>query len=175
MRTRYLGVIGGLLAFVSLALPWWVMNTSSSILGTPVSVQTDLYLYQVELTSLGSTMTTSTNAWYCTAALILVVIGGMLGLAGSVITPPVRGQRAVLGLGGLIVLLSVIIFAAGLQNHISNDSLETGASLFSSSSYLYFGFWVALVAAIMMFVALTHWIDESMPPLPPSSPSIPST
>jgi hypothetical protein len=84
----------------------------------------------------------------------------------------VNRRKIALALAAILALFSIIIFAAGLQNDISNGAMglyPTGASLFSSGSYTYlgtvsvsysgylsFGFWLALVAAIIMFAALTR-------------------
>jgi hypothetical protein len=170
LKLNYSGFIGGILAFISLVLPWWAMSISSSGQGMNLSDQVTLYLYQTRVTITGISLSASTNLpWYCSVALAFVVLSGLLGLAGSVIA---NGRRIVLSLGGILALFSIIIFAAGLQSQISNGSLATGyptgAGLFSSgsygyfgmsmdySSYLSFGFWLALVAAIMMFAALTR-------------------
>jgi len=167
LRLNYLGFIGGILAFISLVLPWWAMSISGSAMEINVSDEVTLYLYQTRVTIIGLSVSASTNLpWYCSIALAFVVLGGLLGLAGSVIA---NGRRIVLSLGAILASFSVIIFAVGLQNQISNGSLvsglPTGVGLFSSgaygygmdySSYLSFGFWLALVAAIIMFVALTR-------------------
>ena len=165
LRLNYLGFIGGILALISLALPWWSLNYSGSPMGSIVSVEGNLYLYQTTVTTIGVSLSASTNhPWYCSIALAFVVLGGLLGLAGSVIA---NGRRTVLSLGGILALFSIIIFAVGLQNQISNGSgFPAGVGLFSSgsyghlgmdySSYLSFGFWLALVAAITMFATLTR-------------------
>ena len=174
-------MIGGILAFFSLVLPWRAMSISSSAMGMAFSDEASLYLYQAKVTIMGISGTASMNPWYCSTALVFVVIGGLLGLAGSVIA---NGRRIVLALGGILVLFSIIVFAAGLQNQISNGSLATGyptgASLFSSgsysylgvsinySSYLSFGFWLALVATMILFAALTRKPAEAIPPPQPS-------
>ena len=169
LRLNYLGFIGGILAFISLMSPWWSLTLSGSPMGLIVSEEVNLYLYQTRVTTIGVSLSASTNhPWYCLIALAFVVLGGLLGLVGSVIA---NWRRIMLSLGGIVALFSIIIFAAGLQNQISNGSgFPTGVGLFSSGSYghlgmhylsyLSFGFWLALVAAIMMFAALTR---EPMP------------
>jgi hypothetical protein len=189
LRPNYLGIVGGILAFISLVLPWWVLSEKSSSVGTTLSGKTSVYLYQARWTNLvtGALKAVSMNLWFGWTALALVVIGGLLSLAGSVIT---TRRRMLLALGGTLVLLSIIVFAAGLQNQISSGSLGTGygyppgLGLFSKgsyinyplfwsisySSYLSFGFWLALVAAILMFAALTRKPSEAIPPPPPPPP-----
>jgi hypothetical protein len=183
LKPNYLGIIGGILAFIALVLPWWVMSISSSVMGTAFSGELSVNLYQATATVMGISTTVSLNLWFGWTALVFVVIGGLLGLAGSLIT---SGRRMVLALGGILVLLSIIVFAAGLQNQISSGSLATGyptgAGLFSGGSYTYlgtsinystylsFGFWLPLVAAIIMFAALTRKPAEAIPSSQPSPP-----
>lgn len=143
LKLNYIGIVGGILAFVSLALPWW---TSSTILGN-----IDLYLFQITTPSGVPFTLLAKELLYCWAALALGVLGGLLGIVGSVTA---YGKKLLVG-GGALVLLSIIIFAAGLQMHLS--SLGAPFGLFSSglgySTYLSFGFWLALVAAIIVFAA----------------------
>jgi len=180
LKLNYVGIVGAIVAFVSLALPWWVMNFSGSFLGTSVSGQATVNLYQASASAMGTSVPISLNLWYGWTALAFVVIGALLSLAGSIIT---RRRKAFLAAGGVLVLLSIIVFAVGLQNQISSGSLSTGfpnVSLFSSgsfsyssvtvnySTYLTFGFWLALVAAIIMFVAIVIKSPYEMPPPEPS-------
>ena len=154
------------MAFVSLVLPWWAYSFSSSAMGNSYYDGATLYLYQAKVTIIGIPMTAS-NPWYSSTALAIVVLSGSLGLIGSVVA---TSRRTIFALSGTLALFSVIVFAAGLQNDISNGAvggLPRGASLFSSgsyglfgssfnySAYLSFGFWLALVAAMVMFAAIT--------------------
>jgi hypothetical protein len=193
LRPNYLGIIGAILAFVSLVLPWWAMSVSGSASGISYSGQLYLYPYQSTASELGHSVTVSANLWFGWTALVLVVIGGSLSLAGSVMYGLLfprdliaRGRRAVLAVGGVLVLLSIIVFALGLQNQLSGSlatGYPTGVGLFSSSSYsfmgisvgywtyLTFGFWLALAAAIIIFVAVTRKPADEKPPPKPSTPS----
>lgn len=149
------------MAFVSLALPWWVMAMSGSLLSVSISWNVSIYPYQVTTSYSGMMTAVSINLWYGTAALVLVLIGGLLGLVGSL----VQRTRMILVIGGLLALLSIIIFAVGLGAELSNKPVVTGypiVGLFSSgdfggyfsyTTYLSFGFWLALVAAVLMLVA----------------------
>ena len=161
MKPNYIGIVGGILAFISLALPWW---TASTIVGN-----VDLYLYQMT-TPVGGFTLPAEELWYCWTALALGVIGGLLGIVGSVTA---YGKKLLVG-GGALALLSIIIFAAGLQMHLSG--LEAPFGLFSSgegySTYLSYGFWLALVAAIIMFVATRKKPAPIVPTPPP--PSVPT-
>jgi hypothetical protein len=92
-----------------------------------------------------------------------------------------------LSYGGILALVSIIIFAVGLQVDFlgipSTEGSPTfalfGGSTVSESgydisyfAYLSFGFWIALVAAIVMFVASKKKpaaVVAAPPPPPPPS------
>jgi hypothetical protein len=165
MRTKLniVGIIGGIIAFVSLFFPWWTMTLSETVSLTSVSETISIYPYRiatiVQLTS-GSFATTQVDIWYGWVALVLVVIGGLLGLAGSI----KQKTKGPVMAGGILTLLAVIIFVVGLQNDLSNSAVLSrwpAISLFGSgtfgilnySAYLDFGLWLALAAAIIMLAA----------------------
>jgi hypothetical protein len=165
LKVNFIGIVAGILAFVSLALPWWTMGITVQTVSFSISV----YLYQIT-SSLGGAAVA--GGWYTYTALAFVVIGGLLAIVGSVTA---LGKKMLLG-GGVLALLSIIVFAVGLQMDISSSTLGTaGVGLFSSgtylgysySSYLSFGFWLALVAAIIAFVAFAKHPTAAAPP-PPS-------
>ena len=165
MKPNYIGIVGGILAFISLVLPWWTVL--ASVLGITVSV--DLYLYQVS--GLGTTIGVSIEqSWYMWAALVLVIVAGLLGIVGSI----KYGKQLLVG-GGALVLLSIIIFAAGLQIQLSGEGAPFGLFSFGEgySTYLSFGFWLALVAAVVMFVASRRKSVEAVVPPPPPPPPPP--
>jgi tellurite resistance protein TehA-like permease len=91
---------------------------------------------------------------------------------------------------GILALLSIIIFAIGLQGELSTAVPVAGlpeVGLFSSgsysllgvsmdySTYLTFGFWLALIAAIIAFVASTMHPVAPLPTPPPPPVTVPST
>jgi hypothetical protein len=161
MKLNYVGIVGAIIAFVSIALPWWTYSESG--------VSFDLKLYdQGSLTTL--------NIWYGWVALLLVVIGGLLGLAGSVMS---NGKKIVLG-GGILTLIAIILFPVGLQADLMRLNLPFGVffsgTVYSASvsTYLTYGFWLALVAAIIMLVAMLY--QKPTPQAPPASlPPTPSS
>jgi len=130
------------------------------------------------------------SLWYGWVVLALIVIGGLLGIIGSAKS----GNNKLLSVGGGLALFSVIIFAVGLQLDFLNlpSGLGSGTVIYGSGSqalvlfgigslgggfenyfaYLSFGFWIALVAAIVMFIASRRKPVVAMapPPLPPSGP-----
>jgi hypothetical protein len=181
LKPNILGLIGGVIAFISLVLPWWSMALSASALGMSYSASVSIYPYQATASTMGFSSTVSVNLWYGWAALALIIVGGILGIAGSLLT---KGRIVIL-VGGLLALLSIVIFALGLQSELSQP-LASGfpqASLFSSGSYnglasyvtyLSFGFWIALVSAIIILVASARKTVQVPPSMPiPTSPSPP--
>ena len=147
MKLRYLGIVGAIIAFISYALQWWTISVGTT--------QVSMYINQISA-SFPSTM----SFWYAWTALVLVIVGGALGIFGSLM----ENTRLVLLVGGILTLLAVVIFAVGLQNQLSTTTpIEGGplVGLFSSgtyegvdyATYLSYGFWLALVGAIAMFVA----------------------
>jgi hypothetical protein len=189
LRPNIIGIVGGILAFISLLLPWWTFTISASAMGISYSFDMAAYLYQVTCnTNIPGfpSGTTSPDVWWCSVALALIVIGGLLGIIGSIVTP--FGSKLLIG-GGVLTLLSVVIFAAGLQGDLAKvagiTSMIPGMSigLFSSgslnfmgvtlsySTYLSFGFWIAIVAAILMFVAFKKAAGAA--PITPTAPVAP--
>lgn len=180
MKPNYIGIVGGILAFISLALPWWTMSMSSSIMTMSYSVDVSVYPYQAKASAMGMSITFTMELWFGWVALVLVVLGGLLGILGSLLS---NQRKRLLISGGVLALLSIVIFAIGLQNELLKAPVVPGfptVGLFSSSSYDYlgasmnystylsFGFWLALVAAIIMFIASMRKPVEAAPqPSPP--------
>jgi hypothetical protein len=157
MKLNYVGIVGAILAFVSIALPWWTASAGGS--------SYDLKLYDQGTFS-------TLNFWYGWVALVFVLLGGLLGLAGSVMS---NGKKIVMG-GGILALIAIIVFPVGFQT----DLMRLGApfNIFSSgdySTYLSYGFWLALVAAIIMLVAMRYSKPIAQAPSPSPSPPPPTT
>ena len=140
---------------------------------TSFSGNVSIYPYQATASYAGSSVAVSISLWYCWAALVLVLIGGLLGIVGSL----AQSTRMMLVIGGLLAAFAVIIFALGLQAELSDKAVVTGypiVGLFSSESfmggalnyttYLSFGFWLALVAAFLMLVASRKKTPSVAPP-----------
>lgn len=164
MKINYIGSVAAIIALISLVLPWWTMTISATIGHETATGDLLIYLYKVTISGTEVSM----NLWFGTAALILLVIGGITGIVGSVII--VKKGKILLVVTGALALLSIIIFAIGLQNELSKappipDFPLIG--LFSSGTFTYvdetpmqyftyltLGFWLALVAAILAFVSM---------------------
>jgi len=171
LKPNYVGIVGGILAFISLILAWWTVTFSYS--GLPISVDASLYLYQ--FTAVGISLTTSIP-WYCWVTLALIVVGGVLGIVGSV----TKFGKRFIAVGGALALLSIIVFAAGFQvsglpflgisglGFFSSGTLTLGSLSVNYSSYLSFGFWIALFSAIVLFIAIRMHPKEEIAPPPPS-------
>lgn len=189
MKVNYIGIIGGILAFISLALPWWTLSLSGTYMGITATIDLSLYLYKVTASAMGFAMDMPFTSWYNLLCLALVIIGGILGIIGSIIL--VKGKR-VLVIGGLLALISIIMFAVGLQIGLStgysygtisippiplfgSGTLSMMGITYNYTCYLSFGFWIALVASILMFAASKK--AEAIPPPPPptTAPAPPPT
>jgi hypothetical protein len=181
LKLNIIGIIGGIIAFISLVLPWWTMAVSINGLGINASADVSVYPYQATASSAGVSITAQVSIWYGWVALVLIVIGGLLGIAGGVL----RKTRTVFVAGGVLALLSITIFAVGLQNELSNQTVVSGwptVALFSSGSfslyysyttYLSYGFWLALVAGVIMLAASLKKPEISALPPAPIPPPIP--
>jgi hypothetical protein len=166
-------MIGAIIALIGLALPWWTV-TFSVYAGMNLSYSTSIYLYQTTASGMGTFVTGQMNLWYGWVAFVLLVLGALFGIAFSVI--PKAGL--ILVVGGILSLLSAIVFAAGLQNDLSGTSGVSGIGLFSSGSffaqsyitYLSFGFWLALIGAIVMLAAPLKKTKTTAPTVIPPPP-----
>jgi len=154
MKLNDVGIIGAILAFVSVALPWWTV----SIFGATGN----WYLYNTGDYGIGL------NLWYNWVASLVIILAGIIGAAGSIIP----NFKKMLIAGGILAFLSIIIFAVGLQTDLSSHNAIVGIfSTGSYTTYLSYGFWLALVSGIIMSVAMRY--PKPTPQTPPSSP--PST
>lgn len=145
----------------------------------------DVLVYPFEATAkgMGVSDTVAMDLWFGRAALALIVIAGIVGIVGSLIIGKIG--KVILVVAGILALLSIIIFAAGLQGELSEGAVVAGfpeVGLFSSGSfmgldyvaYLCVGFWVALAAAIIAFISsLKHPMAPPAAPLTPAAPPIP--
>lgn len=149
---------------------------SATALEVTFSGDVSIFLYQATSSFMGISQTVTIDLWFCWVALALIVIAGVAGIAGSAVVGD-NGKRILL-IAGILALLSIVIFAVGLQNELLKTPPVSGfpsVGLFSSgsfifmgemsmqySSYLTIGFWLALIAAVMAFVALLkHPTQES--------------
>lgn len=85
MKINYIGIVAGIIAFISLALPWWTMTMSAEAMGITISADVSVYPYQTSSSAIGASQTVTMELWYGWAALALIVIAGIAGIVGSVI------------------------------------------------------------------------------------------
>ncbi|RLI10220.1 hypothetical protein DRO33_05810 [Candidatus Bathyarchaeota archaeon] len=103
-----LSLIGSIMAFVSLVLPWW----SFSVLF--ISIGFNLINFITGVTAPGETPAPApTEAGMASVliilALVFIVLGGILGLAGSFVS-----SKAPAAIGGVLIILAPIMFIAAL-------------------------------------------------------------
>lgn len=163
------------------------MTLSTTVPGFNYSATVSIYPYQATISSVGLLSPyISVNLWYGWTALVLLIIGAIVGIAGSLSTK----EKLVIFIGGFIILLAIVIFTIGLQSQLTQP-LATDfphAGIFSSGSYgtraefnyisyLSYGFWIALASAIILFVAAIRKTTQAPPSMPMQtipSPSQPS-
>jgi len=178
LKPRYLGIAGAIIAFISYALPWWTFS-QTGLAGFPS--EASLYINEA-----AANFPASMNLWYAWTALVLVIVAATFGIIGSLL----QSTRIVLLVGGVFAIIAVVIFAGGLQNQLSylgssfwGVSEAPTINLFSSGSfsylaiytidyttYLSFGFWLALIGAILMFIACRRGPAEATPKSQPPQP-----
>jgi len=189
LKINYIGIVAGVVAFISLALPWWTMTMSAEAGGMTMSMDVSIYPYQARTSVMGVSQTFNMELWFGWAALALIALAGIAGIVGSVLVA--KTGKTLLMVAGILALLSIIIFAVGLQGELStavpvaglpevglfsSGSFDFGAGIFMDySTYLTFGFWLALIAAIIAFVASTMHPVAPLPTPPPPPATAPPT
>lgn len=158
MKLNPLGLASAIMAFVSLALPWWVLTVESY----------SLSIYPWGWIGSGITVYRGQELSFIYIALAFIVIGGVLGVIGSFRVGK-NGKRLLI-ISGIVAVLSLIIFASGLNSFLVRTFVKVKSLFYSgpfnggwsASAYLSFGFWLALVTAILAFIAyVKHPIIET--------------
>lgn len=158
MRPGLLGIVGGIIALVSIALPWWTMTQTVSPLGITMSYSTNIYPYRVSAPL--HDFDVGERLWFGWVSLALILVGGALGIVGGI-----KQISSLLFAGGAFALISIGVFAVGLLLELPNMPFMVespralfyfgayGFSPFQFSIYLSFGFWLALVSCTLMLAA----------------------
>jgi predicted lysophospholipase L1 biosynthesis ABC-type transport system permease subunit len=127
-------------------------------LGNSTAIDFPLYLYKASATVLAipPPRIVTLDLWFCWATLALAALAALWAIAGSAVSG--RG-RWMLVIGGVVALISIIVFGVGLYNELSRTGSRLDLFNMVSSSwgtittYLSFGFWAALLAAATMLSA----------------------
>ncbi len=109
---------------------------SAEAMGIKVSSDVSIYPHQATASAMGTSATVAVDLWFGQAALALIVIAGIAAIVGSLIIG--KTGKMILTVAGILALLSIIIFAAGLQGELSKAPPVSGfpeVGLFSSGSW----------------------------------------
>lgn len=178
LKPNFVGIVGGIIAFISIALPWWTMTQTSNLFGTTISMSVNLYLYRVNATLFDFEV--GAKLWFGWTAFALMLACGILGIIGSI-----RRNSDILFAAAASAMSSIAIFTVGLLKELPEmpfmqESPKAlfyfgtyGNSPFSFSIYLSFGFWLALTACIIMVITSARAIPlRTTMPRPPG-PQLP--
>ena len=147
-RGSVIAFVAVLVAFISTALPWYSWSYNGEFPLT-YSLQ-DLYEY-----GLGGFIPAVGKAWFIQAAPILLIIGALLGIAGVAFMNIYKGKapNIIVGVSGIMIVLSPIIFASGLISLGIPLYGQGGASPYSITAFLSYGFLCAVIAGLLTLTA----------------------
>lgn len=122
-----------------------------------------MYLYNVETSGLAQSKTVALDLWFCWLTFVLIFSAGTITFVGSMLVG--NNGRSILVFAGMLSLFSLAIFAVTLHSELSKTSPIQGlpqVGVLSSGSFTWmeipymdyrayptFGFWLALVSAIL--------------------------
>jgi hypothetical protein len=166
-KRNYLAIIAGILALVTLALPWF----NGAFKGETNDMQFTASLYQISGTVNGTSESTVALVRFGLVAVAFLVIAAVASFAGSIVMGK-KGQMLILT-GGILSLLSIVVFGAGMLNsdfadmdlnpsytlsyfpdHFGLTTQQIDADWYHYSWSLNIGFYMALVTAIIGFASL---------------------
>ncbi len=170
VKINYIAVVSGILAIISLALPWF----NGAFKGITYDMQFTASLYQISGVVNGISETTFVNIWFGLVAVVFLLITVVSSFVGSMIAGK-KGQLLILS-AGILALMSMVVFGAGMLNSdFAKEELNPAYTLsyfpdsfglttqqidadwYTYSWSLNFGFWTALAAGIIAFASLvTH-------------------
>jgi riboflavin transporter FmnP len=140
MKLNIMGLISAIIVFMSIVLPWY------SVSGSPFGdVHASLWNFVIGIESIGGFLVGT--LWFVLIAFALIIVGGILGLVGSFV---IEGKgKNLFAIGGALVILSPIIFAAGL----ASIGLPLFLTVAGTTVFLSFGFFLAFIATTVMFIS----------------------
>ncbi len=170
---NYLGVIAGIVAFVSVFLPWFTIELWTTNLSSTMNFTSNLY--QLTGTVEGVTKSMFLLVWFNAGALILMLITGLLCIVSSIFANR-RRRTALLFVSCVCALLAMAIFGYGLANssfaveelnpgytisQFSENSFGLSAEQSMQNTYDYswqigIGFWLALTVVILSLLAVLN-------------------
>jgi hypothetical protein len=155
---RILSMLGGILVFFSMILPWWEVH--AFFLSYSISL---LSLHPFEIGNVTIALTQTLNNAVATTV-ILLAVAALLGFAG------LRYSWARI-LGVVLIGIGLVAFASGLAAVLAPFSLYGSMCLFNTCASwgLSWGFYVAMIAASVMGLSALEslWQPTRMPPNPP--------
>jgi len=165
LKPNFIGLISAILAFVTIILPWYSVSV--------YVITVNFSLWDFASMGLGGLLgTAAVQAWFIWVALALVIVGGLLGLIGGFSIG--KKGKTLLTLAGILLLLSPIIFAVGVVASGLPLFGSMGADQYGASVYVSFGFFLAFIAAILMFISLRkHPMEAEAVPFAPVAPTPP--
>jgi hypothetical protein len=148
MRLNLLALVAGVLAFVSMALPWWILEVADETAVT-------FYVWGPKDTAPAGDYNFGLGVY---VSLALIAVAGILALIGGVKVNE-KGKK-MLRLSGVLAVCSVVVFALFVHLWVNDVYLNVDSLFYSgefgggydASAYLYLGFFVAVVAAVLSFV-----------------------
>ncbi len=174
MKMNYLGFIAGIVAFVSVFLPWFTIELWTTNLSSAMNFAANLY--QLTGTVEGVTSSMFLLVWFNVGALILMLITGLLCIVSSIFAISRRRRTTLLFVSCVFALLAMVIFGYGLANssfaveelnpgytisQFPEDSFGLSAEQSMQNTYDYswqigIGFWSALTVVILSLLAVLN-------------------
>jgi hypothetical protein len=174
LKKNYFGFIAGIVAFVSVFLPWFTIELWTSNLSSTMNFAANLY--QLTGTVEGLTKSMLLTVWFNAGPLILMLITGVLCIVSSIFAISRRRRTALLFVSCVFALFAMVIFGYGLANssfaveelnpgytisQFSENSFALSAEQSMQNTYDYswqigIGFWLALTVVIFSLLAILN-------------------
>lgn len=144
LKINYVGIIGCVIAFVSMIFPWYSILTQTYMNNT----LTQFYLF-MKKSPIPEFFEGWTPQYIRIITLTFVLAGGTLGIVGSL-----KKKTHILFSGAICIVFSLILFASVI---VSNGGLlfgNRGGLGEIQYYYLDIGYWLATISAIILFSSL---------------------
>jgi hypothetical protein len=149
MRVNILALVAGVLAFVSLVLPWWVLEVGNETAVT-------WYVWGPEGTAPAGDYNFGLGVY---VSLALIAVAGILALISGIKADEKR--KNLLRTSGVLGVCSVAVFAIAVHLWVNDVYISVNSLFYSgaygggydANAYLYLGFFVALAASVLSLVA----------------------